>query len=67
MLLAVGIVAIAGGFAAVPVIAVLVPLGVPAIAVEGPVVVHSYSCSGVVPLFDELASTRGAVAASTSR
>ena len=35
MLPAVGIVPIAGGFAAVPAIAVLVPLGVPAIAVGG--------------------------------
>ena len=35
MLPAVGIVEIAGGFAAVPAIAVLVPLGVPAIAVGG--------------------------------
>ena len=37
---AVGIVAIDGGFAAVPAIAVLVPLGVPAISVVGPMVVH---------------------------
>ena len=30
-------------------------------------VVHSYSCSGAVPFFDELASALGAVVASTSR
>ena len=37
---AVGIFAIAGGFAAVPAIAVLVPLGVPVIDLGGPKVDH---------------------------
>ena len=67
MLPAVGIVVIAGGFAAVPAIAVLVPLGVPAIAVGWGMVVRSYSCSGAVLLFDELASTCGVFVASASR
>ena len=40
MLPTVGIVSIVGGWAAVPAIAVLVPLGVPAIAAGGPMVVH---------------------------
>ena len=64
---AVGIVTIAGGFAAVPAIAVLVPLGVPDNAARGTMVVHSYSYSGAVPLFDEIASALGAVVASASR
>ena len=67
MLPAVGIVSIAGGWAAVPAIAVLVLLGVPAIAEEGPMVVHSCSCSGAVPLSDELAFACGVVFASASR
>ena len=67
MIPAVGIVAIAGGVAAVSAIAVLVPLGVSAIAAGGPMVVHSYSCSSAVPLFSELVSAHGAVVASASR
>ena len=63
---AVGIVAIAGGFAAVPSIAVLVSLGVTSISVGGPMMFHSYSCSGSLILFDELAYALGAVAASAS-
>ena len=66
MLPTVGFVVISGGFAAVTVIYVLVPLGVPAIAAGGAMVVHSYSCSGAVSLSDELASVRGAVVASAS-
>ena len=64
---AVGIVAISGGFAAVPAIAVLVPLGVPVISAGGAMVVHSYYCSGAVPLFDELSAALGAVVAFASR
>ena len=67
MLPAVGIVAIARGFSAVPAISVLVPLGVPAIAAGGPMVVHSYYCSGAVPLSDEFVSACGSVVASASR
>ena len=67
MLPAFGIVVVAGVFSAVPAIAVLVPLGVPAISVGGPMVVHAYSCYGAVLLFDELASTRGVFVASASR
>ena len=67
MLPSVGIVAIAGGFAAMPAIDVLVPLGVPAIAAGGPIVVHSYYCSSDVPLFDDLASALGAAIASALR
>ena len=67
MLPAVGIVDIARGFAAVPAIAVLVPPGVTAISAGGAMVVHSYSCSGAVPLSDELVSARGAVIASALR
>ena len=52
---AVGIVVIAVGFAAVPAIVVLVPLGVPAIDTGGAKVAHSYYCSGAVPLFVALA------------
>ena len=55
MIPAVGIVSIAGGWAAVPAIAVLGPLGLPIIAVGWPTVVHSCSCSGVFPLSDVLA------------
>ena len=46
-----GIVAIAGGFAAMPAIAVFVLLVVPAIYLGGPKVARLYYCSGVVPLF----------------
>ena len=58
---AVGIVAIAGGFAAVPAISVLVTLGVPTIDAGGPKVAHSYYCSGAVPLFVALAFALGVV------
>ena len=58
---AVGIVAIDGGFVAVPAIAVLVPLGVPFIDSWGPKVAHSYYCSGAVPLFFALAFALGVV------
>ena len=64
---AVGIVSIAGGWADVSTIAVLVPLGVPAISAGGGMVFHSCSCSGDVPLSDVLASVRGVVVASTLR
>ena len=67
VLVPLGVPVIAVGFAAVSVIVVFEPLGVPAIAVKGPVVVHSYSCSGAVPLFGELASELGAVVASALR
>ena len=67
MLPAVGIVSIAEGWAAVTAIAVLVPLGVPAITVGGELVVHSCSCSGAVPLYDMLASARGMVVVSALR
>ena len=49
-----------------PAIAVLVPLGLPSISVVGAMVVHSYSCSCAVLLFDEIASAFGAVVASAS-
>ena len=58
---------IAGGFAAVPDIVVLVPLGVPVIAAGGAMVVHSCSCSVAAPLSDVLVSARGVVVASASR
>ena len=61
---AVGIVAIAGGFAAVPAISVLVPLGVPAVDSGGAKVAHSYYCSGAVPLFFALSFALGVVVAS---
>ena len=64
---AVGILSIAGGWAAVSAIAVLVPLGLPAIDAGGAMVVHSCSCYGSVPLYDVLASARGVVVESTSR
>ena len=64
---AVGIVVIAGGFAAVPAIAVMVPLGVPAIDAGGLKVARSYYCSVVVPLFVALASALGVVVASAWR
>ena len=64
---AVGIVSIAGGFAAVPVIDVLVPLDVPAIDSGGEKVDHSYYCSGAVPLFFALAFALGVVVASAWR
>ena len=64
---AVGIFSIAGGFVAVPAIAVLVLLGVTAIDVGGPMVAHSYYCSGAAPLFVALESALGAVVASASR
>ena len=67
MLPTVCIVSIAGGWDAVPAIAVLGPIGLPTIAEGGgPLVVHSCSCSGAVPLSDVLASTRGVVVASAS-
>ena len=62
---AASIVAIAGGFAAVPAIAVLVLLGVPAIDVGGPKVDHSYYCSGSVSLFVALAFALGVIVASS--
>ena len=61
---AVGIVAIAGGFAAVPAIAVFVLLVVPAIDSWGPKVARLYYCSGVVMLFVALAFAPGVVVAS---
>ena len=67
MIPAVGIVSISGGLGAVPAIAVLVPLGVPAIAAGGEMVVHSCYCSGDVPLSDVHIYARGVVVASASR
>ena len=64
---AVGIVAIAGGFAAVPAIAVFVPLVVPAIDLGGPKVARLYYCSGAVPLFVARAFALGVVVASAWR
>ena len=64
---AVGIMSIAGGWSAVLAIAVLGTLGVPDIAAGGPLVIHSYYCSGAVPLSDVLASARGVVVASALR
>ena len=64
---AVGIVAIAGGFAAVPAIAVFVPLVVTAIDSGGTKVARLYYCSGVVPLFVELTFALGVVFASAWR
>ena len=61
---AVGILAIAGGFAAVPAIAVCVPLVVTAIDSGGTKVARLYYCSGVVPLFVALAFALGVVVAS---
>ena len=67
MLPVVGIVPIAGGWAAVPATAVLGPLGLPAIATQGLMGIHSCSCSGVAPCSDLLASACVAVAASAPR
>ena len=64
---AVGIVSIAGGWAAVPAIAVLGPLGVPTISAGGALVVNSCYCYGDVPLSDALASECGVVFASELR
>ena len=64
---AVDIVATAGGFAAVPVIAVSVPLVVPAIDLGGPKVARLYYCYGDAPLFVALARALGVVAVSTWR
>ena len=64
---AVGIVAIAGGFAAVPAIAVFVPFVVLAIDLGGAKVARLYYCSGVVPLFAALAFALGVVVASAWR
>ena len=50
-----------------PTTAVLGPLGLPAIAAQGLLGVHSCSCSGVAPYSDLLASARVAVAASAPR
>ena len=67
MLPAVGIAYVTGGWAAVPYIAVLGPLGLPDIALGGALGVHSCSCSGVVPLSDLFASVCVVVVASASR
>ena len=64
---AVGIVSIAGGFAAVPAIAVFLPLVVPAIDLGGAKVARLYYCSGAVPLFFALAFALGVVVASAWR
>ena len=64
---AVGIVTIAGVFAAVPAIAVSVPLVVPAIDLGGPKVARLYYCSGAAPLFVALAFALGVVVASAWR
>ena len=66
MLPVVGIVPIAGGWAAAPATVVLGPLGMPAIATRGPLGVHSYYCSSVVPWSDLLAFARVVVTASAS-
>ena len=63
----VGNVAIAGGWAAVPATAVLVPLGLTVIAARGTLGVHSCSCSGVAPYSYLLASAHVAVAESAPR
>ena len=67
MLPAVGVVSISGGWAAVPDIAVLGPLGLPVIAAGGALVVHSCSCSVAVSLSDVLASARDVVVGYASR
>ena len=64
---AVGIVSTAGGFAAVPAIAVFVPLVVPTIDSGGAKVARLYYCSSVVPLFFALAFALGVVVASAYR
>ena len=64
---AVGIFAIAGGFAAVPAIAVFVLLVVPTIYWRGQKVARLYYCSGDVPLFFALAFALGVVVASAWR
>ena len=61
---AVDIIATAGGFAAVSVIAVSVTRVVPAIDLGGPKVARLHYCSGAVPLFVALACALGVVAAS---
>ena len=67
MLHVVGIVPIAGGWAAVSATSVLGPLGLPTIAARGPMGVHSCYCYGVFPLSDLTASVRVVVAASALR
>ena len=67
MLPVVGIVPISGGWAAVSSIAMLGPIGLPAIAAGGELGVHACSCYDVVPLSDLLASARDVVAASVTR
>ena len=64
---AVGIVAIAGGFAAVPAIDAFVPFVVPAIDSGGPKVARLYYCSGAVPLFVALAFALDVVVVSAWR
>ena len=61
---AVGFVAIAGGFAAVPAISLFVPLVVPVIDLGRPKVARLYYCFGAVPLVLALAFALGVVIAS---
>ena len=62
---AVGIVTIAGVFAAVPAIPVFMPLVVPAIDSGVPKVARLFYCTGAFPLFFSLAFALGVVVAST--